>query len=397
MDKMIVGLMSGTSLDGIDAALVKISGHGFDTRVALQHFISVPFSNKLKEELLDVMDVERSNVAKICSMNYKLGALFADTVKDLCEEAAYPIEKIDAIGSHGQTIYHIPNTVDHYIPSTLQIGEPSIIAYETNTTVISNFRAMDIAARGEGAPLVPYTEYLLYKDLHKGRALQNIGGIGNVTVIPKNSELNDVFAFDTGPGNMIIDELCKQLKGAAFDKNGDWASQGRIHKNLAAEWMEMAYFKRQPPKSTGRELFGRAFTKKILQENRIPANDFIATATYFTAVSIADTYKRFVFPAAHIDEIIVAGGGSYNITLMNMLKSLLPGKNVLTQEDIGLSSEAKEAIAFAILANETLHQHLGNVMQATGARESVILGQITLPPNGDPHFMIKAGKDDGLK
>lgn len=381
MEKLAVGLMSGTSIDGIDAALVRIKGYGKNTDVELVHFITMPFTKQMEQRIMQCMDVHLSNSALICSMNFELGSLFASAVKTVCKEAGILVEDIDFIGSHGQTIFHLPKQSDGYERSTLQIGEPAIIAYETGAAVVSNFRTMDMAAGGEGAPLVPYTEYLLYRSETKGRAMQNIGGIGNVTVLPKQGTLEDVYAFDTGPGNMIIDELCKRLKGVSFDRGGKWASVGKVHEEIVNNWMQMDFFSSQPPKSTGRELFGAQFTDELLRKYRnLPDQDLIATATYFTALSIADAYRRFIFPKTKIDELIVGGGGSYNDTLLRMLQKLLPEISVLTQEDLGFSSEAKEAIAFAILANETLHLQPSNAPKATGANEPVILGSITQSP-----------------
>ncbi|CAM4179372.1 anhydro-N-acetylmuramic acid kinase AnmK [Lederbergia lenta] len=380
MEKLAVGLMSGTSLDGIDAALVKISGYGTDTKVQLLHFATVPIPTDTEREILQIMELKSSNVALICSLNFKLGALFAKAVKTVCMQAGIPFEKLNFIASHGQTIFHLPNQLENYMKSTLQIGEPAIIAYETGVTVVSNFRTMDMAAGGEGAPLVPYTDYLLYRSEEKGRALQNVGGIGNVTVLPKGGSLEDIIAFDTGPGNMIIDALCKHFKGISYDHDGEWAAKGRIHQDIAESWLQLAFFEEVPPKSTGRELFGAHYTEKLIETySYLSANDLIATATYFTALSIANAYERFIFPKTQIDELIIGGGGSHNKTLLTMLRKLLPDLTILTQEDIGFSSDAKEAIAFAILANETLNGQPSNAPEATGASKRVILGSITYP------------------
>ncbi|RLQ96586.1 anhydro-N-acetylmuramic acid kinase [Falsibacillus albus] len=394
MEKIVVGLMSGTSVDGIDAAIVKIKGYGMDSKVDLLHFSTMPFEETLKREILDSMDIDLSNAASICSLNFKLGKKFADAVRHVCTEAGVPLDVIDLIGSHGQTIYHIPNGSDLYTKSTLQIGEAAVIAHETNTMVVSGFRAMDMAAGGEGAPLVPYTECILYNDPKKNRALQNIGGIGNVTVLPKGMNLGNVFAFDTGPGNMVMDELSLRLKGSPYDPNGQWAAAGIVDEEMVAEWLRMDFFSKAPPKSTGRELFGKGFTDAFLRDHgHKPAEDLIATATYFTAASIAKSYQSFIFPKLKIDQVIIGGGGSYNSTLMTMLRKLMPDVDIGTQEDIGFSSEAKEAIAFAVLANETIHQQAVNVPRVTGASSSVILGNITLPPGGDHKKILqKAGK-----
>lgn len=378
MSKLAVGLMSGTSIDGIDAALVRINGAGLETEVELLHFITMPFSKKDKEAIFQCMDPDRSNVSLVCQLNFRLGYLLAKAVKEVCKQAHLPLEKLDFIASHGQTVYHLPHGGDIYERSTLQIGEPAVIAYETGVSVIANFRSMDMAAGGEGAPLVPYTDYLLYRSDEKGVALQNIGGIGNVTAIPKRGKLDDLLAFDTGPGNMVIDEVCQIIKGQPFDDGGKWAALGQVQHSLVDTWMEMDFFTKQPPKSTGRERFGRSFAEKIIQDHQqLEANDVIATVTYFTAKSIADAYERFIFPKFPIDEMIVGGGGSLNKTLLQFLQRLLPGVVIRTQEDLGFSSEAKEAIAFAILGNETIHHHPANVPKATGASKPVVLGSIT--------------------
>lgn len=380
MEKYIVGLMSGTSLDGIDAALVRITGFGEDTKVQLIDFINEDIPEDIKREVMDCFSVEKSNVELICSVNFKLGYLFAQAAKNVCDKAKFDIKKLDLIGSHGQTVYHIPVGYNNMVKSTLQIGEPSVIAYETGVTVVSNFRTMDMAAGGQGAPLVPYTEYLLYRGA-KNRALQNIGGIGNVTVIPANCSLEQMYAFDTGPGNMIIDELTKRLKGQKYDKGGYYASLGNVNEELLNELISIEYINEAPPKTTGREFFGSQFVDKLLSKwGHLDSNDIIATVTMFTAKSIAVNYRKFVFNQYPIEEVILGGGGSYNNTLVKMLQELLPECKVMIQEDLGFSSDAKEAIAFAVLANETINDMASNVLGATGARERVILGNITPVP-----------------
>lgn len=370
--------MSGTSIDGVDAALVRINGSGQQTEVELLHFITLPFSKRDREDILRCTDPEHSNVPLVCHLNFRLGYLFANAVQEVCRKADLPLEKLDFIASHGQTIYHLPHGEGRYERSTLQIGEPAVIAYETGVNVISNFRSMDMAAGGEGAPLVPYADYLLYRSEDKGVALQNIGGIGNVTAIPKEGVLDDLLAFDTGPGNMIIDQICQIVKGEPFDDGGKWAALGKVHYPIVDTWMESGFFTKPPPKSTGREEFGQHFTEKIIREHQqMTANDLIATTTYFTAKSIADGYQRFILPRFSIDEIIVGGGGSLNQTLLQFIQELLPDITVRTQEDLGFSSEAKEAIAFAILGNETMNLQPANVPKATGASKAVVLGSIT--------------------
>ncbi|GIN69866.1 anhydro-N-acetylmuramic acid kinase [Bacillus sp. J14TS2] len=376
--RLAVGLMSGTSIDGIDAALVEINGSGHETEIELLDFITMSYSDKDREDIFRCMDLEHSDVALVCHLNFRLGYLFAQAVKEVCTQADVSLTEINFIASHGQTVYHLPHKDGAYERSTLQIGEPAVIAYETGVTVISNFRSMDMAAGGEGAPLVPYTDYLLYQSDQKGVALQNIGGIGNVTAIPKGGGVEDLLAFDTGPGNMVIDQICQIVKAQPFDEGGKWAASGQVDHSLVNTWMEMDFFMKTPPKSTGRELFGHTFVEKIIQEHQqMEANDLIATATYFTAKSIAAAYQKFILPQFAINEMIVGGGGSFNKTLLAFLQGLLPGIAIRTQEEIGFSSVAKEAIAFAILGNETLNRQPANVPKATGASQSVVLGSIT--------------------
>ncbi|SDC95261.1 anhydro-N-acetylmuramic acid kinase [Priestia aryabhattai B8W22] len=377
-----VGLMSGTSLDGIDAALVQIEGSGYESKVKLLHFITMPFSSQLKREIEQAISVESSNVQLICSLNFKLGYAFADAVKRLCQKAEFSLEHVDVIGSHGQTIYHQPYASGNTAMSTLQIGEPAVIAYETKTKVVANFRVMDMAAGGQGAPLVPHTERILYSHADRTRLLQNIGGIGNVTLIPPKHSPIPIVAFDTGPGNMMIDEACQQLFNVSFDENGRLAAGGKIISELLEDCMNHDYMKLSPPKSTGRELFGTQYTRRLLEKyGKHKKEDLLATITMFTVSSIVHHYETFIFPVYSIDEVIIGGGGSYNNTLMNMIKTQL-GKRcrVYTQEEIGMSSEAKEAVAFAVLANETLSGYPSNVPSATGALSPVILGNITPVP-----------------
>ncbi|PDZ04365.1 anhydro-N-acetylmuramic acid kinase [Bacillus cereus] len=379
----IAGVMSGTSLDGIDVALVHIEGSGVGSKVELIHFTTVPFCNDMKNEIQQALSIENSNVQLICSLNFKLGLCFAGAVKEVCKEANFPLGQLDVIGSHGQTIYHQPKQDGTMIPSTLQIGEPAVIAYETKTTVISNFRTMDMAAGVQGAPLVPYSEIILYRHQTKNRLLQNIGGIGNVTVIPSQLSDKSVIAFDTGPGNMIMDELCQRLFRLPYDQNGKIAKQGVVVEEILTYCMNHPFLKMNPPKSTGREQFGEEFVSELLKRfEKHCKENILTTVTMFTANSIVYHYKEFILPYYEIDEAILGGGGSYNDTLVEMIRHGLKEEKcaLFLQEDIGFSSEAKEAIAFAILANETYHRNPSNVPSATGATQSVVLGNITFPP-----------------
>ncbi|MDM5239262.1 anhydro-N-acetylmuramic acid kinase AnmK [Bacillus cereus] len=379
----IAGVMSGTSLDGIDVALVHIEGNGVDSKVELVHFTTVPFSSDIKNEIQQALSIDTSNVQLICSLNFKLGLCFANAVKEVCKKADLSLEQLDLIGSHGQTIYHQPKQEGNIISSTLQIGEPAVMAYETETTVISNFRTMDMAAGGQGAPLVPYSEIILYRHQTKNRLLQNIGGIGNVTVIPSKRSNERVIAFDTGPGNMVIDEVCQRLFHVPYDQNGGLAKQGVVVDEILTYCMNHPFLNMQPPKSTGREQFGKEFVSELLKRfEKYSKESILTTVTMFTACSIVHHYKEFILPHYEIDEVILGGGGSYNDTLVEMVRNGLKEEKcaIFIQEDIGYSSAAKEAIAFAILANETYHRNPSNVPSATGAKKSVVLGNTTFPP-----------------
>lgn len=374
----IVGLMSGTSLDGVDAALVEIHGTGTTLTCELIDCITGEFSEEFRQKLKFVMDESQPNLKQMCSLNFELGYIFAQAVKDVCAKNKLSLDELDLIGSHGQTIYHYMDPVGGDFASTLQIGEPSVIAYECQTPVVSNFRSMDVAAGGQGAPLVPYPEFLLYRG-EKGRLLQNIGGIGNVTVLPPMATLDQVFAFDTGPGNMIIDACMQALFQQSYDDGGKIAASGTVNEALLQQLMAHPYLAVKPPKSTGREQFGQQYVDELLANNQhLPAEDLIATVTDFTAATIALHYQRDVFPYHQIDEVVIGGGGSYNPTLLQMLQTRLGEQvQVVTNEAIGFDSNAKEAVAFAILANETWHQTPSNVPSATGASKPVVLGSIT--------------------
>ena len=377
---LAVGLMSGTSLDGVDVVLCDITGEDEDTQVKQLKFKTYEIPEYLRDKIRKCCSRDLVPVELICSLNFELGQLFAESVKKLCKESSVNLEDIAFIASHGQTMFHIPKAFSDYIPSTLQIGEAAIIANECRTTVISNFRVMDMAVGGEGAPLVPYSEYVLYADDNQAVALQNIGGIGNVTFLPKKGDFTKVIAFDTGPGNMMIDAAVQRLYGEKFDKNGKYASKGKLIPLLAEELKKHPYFALDIPKTTGREMFGEHYTYELLEKYQdYTKNDIIFTLTWFTAYSIAYHYKKYFIHHHNLDKCIIAGGGAYNECLINLIKRELPEIEILIQEDLGYSSEAKEAIAFVILGNQTYHMRPSNVPSATGARKSVILGQITYP------------------
>lgn len=369
-----IGVMSGTSLDGVDAALVEIHGVNEETTIDLVHFSSLSIPHELIQKIRASFSLEHSNSALISSLNVELGELFADAALKVCKEAKIDKKEIDFIASHGQTIYHIPEKTREYSASTLQIGEAAIIAEKTKCTVVSDFRPRDMAVGGQGAPIVPYSEYILYRHNERTRLLQNIGGIGNVTVLPPNAEMSEMLAFDTGPGNMIINELTQKFYKEPYDMDGKYATEGRVNDSLLSEWMNHPYIKRPVPKTTGREEFGAQFVEKYLEKYDLNPNDWIATATMFTAQSIAENVKTYVTDKT---DLIIGGGGSYNPALVQMIKEALPNVNVIRQEDLGYSSDAKEAIAMVILGNQTLNRQPSNVPTATGASKPVVLGNIT--------------------
>lgn len=369
-----VGLMSGTSLDGIDAALVDISGKNEQTSVTLVEFITMPLAEEVLKRIRETISLEESDVEKICSLNVELGEQFSKAVLAVCEKAEINLADLAFIGSHGQTLFHIPFIRESFLASTLQVGDPAVICERTQTTVVSNFRERDMAVGGQGAPIVPYSEYILYRSEEATRILQNIGGIGNLTVLPQNSRLEDMIAFDTGPGNVIMNELCLHFFNEEYDKDGAHAKQGTVNQALLAELMAHPYIQKPYPKTTGREDFGKQFTQKLIENWTLAPEDFIATATMFTAKSISEAVKPF---SDGETELIIGGGGSFNPTLISMIKESLPNVKVMIQEEIGFSSDAKEAIAMAILANQTLQHGIGNVPSATGAKKPVPLGSIT--------------------
>lgn len=378
-EEFYIGLMSGTSLDGCDAALVLCRGD----EVELKHFITLPMPENLRRRVQDACSVERSNAALLCSLNVELGEFFAEAALSVCRQAGFPVPRVAAIASHGQTVWHIPPPGQKdLVPSTLQLGEPAVIAYRTEVPVVAGMRAMDMAAGGQGAPLVPLSEYLLYRSRDEDRALQNLGGIGNVTVLPRDCGRKEVFAFDTGPGNLILDGFARHLFDQPFDRDGALSSRGRVQEDLLSQWMSLPYIDAPIPKSTGREMFGEAFILHQLQQYRhLNPYDLMATAAAFTAHAMARNYHLYVFPVyPKLRKIVLGGGGARNPTLRKMIAGLFPDCDVLTQEDLGYDSDAKEAVAFALIGRQTMKHLPGNLPSATGAREAVPLGSITWPP-----------------
>ena len=318
-----------------------------------------------------------------------LGEEFAAAAISACKQWGVPLHAISLIGSHGQTIYHQGNPTRFLgarrPPSTMQIGEPSVIAERTGIPTIADFRPADIAAGGQGAPLVPFVDYLLYRDTLRGRVALNIGGIANLTVIPAGAAAEDVFAFDTGPGNMVIDALVEQSTNgrARYDRDARMALGGRTIPELLARMMREPYLRKKPPKTAGREQFGKQYTEKLIdwgKRHHAGPADLVRTATVFTALSIADAFRRFILPRARVEELIAAGGGAKNPLIMAQLAAGLPGVEIVPSSRFSIPTDAKEAFAFALLAYEAYHGRPNNLPSATGARHAAVLGKLVHGP-----------------
>jgi len=381
--KLVIGLMSGTSLDGVDAVLIRLSGSGLSTKYEQLSFITLPYSKVEIEALLKLAKGNIGGSEELLKMNVFIGKKFTKAALKVCKMASVAPEEIDFIGSSGHTFYHLPDEVEYLgekIVGTFQLGEPSFLNEAFNCPVVSDFRVRDMASGGQGAPLVPYTEYLLYRSESKTVALQNIGGIGNITIIPKSCTQEEVIAFDTGPGNMVLDSLVRFYSNnkLSFDKNGEIASSGMLNIDLLERQLDDDYLRRPIPKSTGREKYNKEYVSKIIsfaKNNNIPKEDVIFTLTYFTAKTIEIGLSNNCKKAPDI--LIIGGGGSHNLTLIKCIRSLLPNIEVVTNEDLGLNSDSKEAVAFAVLANETIHGNCNNLVSVTGASHPVIMGKIS--------------------
>lgn len=380
--RKIIGLMSGTSADGVDAALVEVRGTGIDTKVGLLGFVFTPYPAGLRREILDLCDPDKGRVDRVCRMHGVMGEWFARGALDVCREAGVPVSEVDLIGSHGQTVHHLPDPAEAFgvrVRATLQIGDPSVIAERTGVTTVADFRTRDMAAGGQGAPLVPLVDYLLFRSDGAGRAMLNIGGIANVTLLPAGCGPDEVLAFDTGPGNMLVDALVDVFTSGArsYDADGALAASGQVSGALLEQLMQHPFLAMPPPKSTGREAFGRPLVDEVLAwRDRLSAPDLIRTATAFTARSVGEALGRFVFPLSRVEEVVVSGGGAENAVLMGMLQEVLGGRKVVRIETLGVPAEAKEAVAFAVLANETLAGHPGNLPRVTGASRPAVLGVV---------------------
>jgi anhydro-N-acetylmuramic acid kinase len=381
---VVAGVMSGTSADGIDVALVKISGTTGNPKIKLLAHHSVSYPPALRRSVLAAMDAKQTSTAELARLNWRLGMAYAEAMDAAVSRHGV---KLDLVGCHGQTVYHQGEAAAYAgrrVACTWQLGEPALIAAKLRVPVVSNFRPADMAVGGQGAPLVPLLDYVLFAHNGRMRVLQNIGGIGNLTAIPANSDAEKVIAFDTGPGNMVIDALMERLFQKKYDRDGRIAGRGQVLDKVVKAILNEKYFAIKPPKSAGREQFGAAFAAEFLDICRKAGGkpeDAVATATALTAESIVLAYDRFVRPlngTVSAVDYIVSGGGARNSTLMKMLQQRLKpmGCSVTAIDQMGVPSQAKEAVAFALLAWQTWHGLPGNVPSATGAERPVLLGEI---------------------
>ena len=380
----VLGMMSGTSADGIDLALARIFGAPPAITAKFEGHHHVRFPAAVREAILRLANGATTTNAEISQLNFLLGEEFARAAIAACKRWHVALRQISLIGSHGQTIFHqgMPaGFLGRRVASTLQIGEPSIIAERTGVSTIGDFRPADMAAGGQGAPLVPFVDYLLYRDARIGRVALNIGGIANLTVIPAGARPGQLFAFDIGPGNMVIDAIVEIATrgGSHYDRDARLAIRGKLLPALLSTLLKEPYLRKRPPKTAGREQFGRAYAERILawgKRHRASAEDLVRTATVFTSLSIADALRRFVLPRVRVDELIVAGGGARNPLLMAQLAAALPEIEIVPASEFGIPTEAKEAFAFAVLAYEAYHGRMNTLPSATGARHPAVMGKL---------------------
>ncbi len=376
----VIGLMSGTSADGVDAALVDIRGTGHDLKIKLKAFRTFPYPTVFRERLVQAMT--GGTVEDVCHLNGALGEWFSRAALKVLTAAGVPPRRVALIGSHGQTFHHLPKPrrepVIGSVRSTLQLGAPAVIAERTGITTVADFRSRDMAAGGEGAPLTPYLHFLLFRHPSRARAVINIGGISNLTYLPAAGSLQSVRAFDTGPGNMVVDGVVRYVTGGRqqFDRSGQLARAGKVDEGLLRRLFQHPFLRRRPPKSTGREEFGERFVDRFVLLGRLAGlsdADLVATATAFTARTIADAQK---FLPRRVEEVFISGGGARNPTLMRRLQETWGGLPVRTVEALGWDGRALEAVAFAVFAYQHVRGVPCNLPQVTGAKRAVVLGTI---------------------
>lgn len=378
--RILAGLMCGTSGDGVSAALVETEGYGKDRRVRVLAHTVCPYPNDLRQRLFRLFPPNQFSAEELAFLHRDFGELLADAALEIIRRGGHTPTYVTGIAVQGPTIFHGPPSPDR-TGAHIEIGEAAIIAERTGATVVCDLRPSDVAAGGHGAPLSAYVDYVLFVDPAQGRAIQNIGGIANVTFVPAAACLDDVLAFDTGPGNMVIDGIVQQLTDgqAAFDEDGRRAAQGSVHEGLLSELMEHLYLGKRPPKTTGREDFGEPFVHQVLERARalnLLHEDIVATVTAYTAECIGLHYQRELIPRGRIDEMIVYGGGAHNATLLRMIEERVAPIRVRRHEEFGIPGDAREAVTWAILGDETLAGRAGNAPSASGARHCVVLGKL---------------------
>jgi anhydro-N-acetylmuramic acid kinase len=377
--------MSGTSLDGVDAVLARLEGSGPDLVVEQEGFVHQPYPDALRTLLRRNSTPRQSSVADLARLDVRLAGVYADAVDRVLADAGYGRDALDLVGSHGQTVHHLPDPADcagEAVRATLQLGCPSTLANRLGVPVVGDFRPADMALGGEGAPLVPYFDYVTSTAPDEDRGLLNLGGIANLTVLPAGGAPTDVQAFDTGPANMVIDALADRLFDVPFDPDGQHAAKGSADHDLLADLLSGDYFHREPPKSTGRETFGADYVDRLLgaaQSRNLAPEDVMATATLLTAASVYQAYARYVRPEQSIDMLIVSGGGLHNDTLMTMLRNAFSPIPVRSAAAYGLDADAKEALCFAVLAHETVNGTPTNLPSVTGASAPTLLGSVSVP------------------
>lgn len=380
-EKLIIGLISGTSMDGIDAALVRIRGSGEDTEVRIEDFICREYSDAARKLLLSIGSL---NAGSLSDLNFLLGREFAAAVFDLLSKASLKTTDVDLVGTHGQTVFHNPPSLGGDISSTLQLGEADVICEATGITTVGDFRSRDVAAGGEGAPLMPYVDYLLFSGTGKNIIAQNIGGISNCTLVA--GRLEELLAFDTGPGNSLIDSVARLASGGekSFDEDGTIAKRGSVKEDLLLSLMKNPYLDIEPPKSTGRELFGEEMVTRLFslaKKEGIILPDLLRTLVEFTVCSIVLAYERFVYPRTDVEEVVLSGGGARNPVMVARLREKLAPTRLRLSDEYGIPADAKEAVGFAVLANETVCGKRANVPGVTGARDATVLGKISIGKN----------------
>ena len=381
--------MAGTSLDGVDAALVRLSGPAARPQVATLGYTTTPYPARLRDSLLRVASGDLVTAGAVSELNFRVGEAFGRAVLHVCRLARINPNRVAFAGSHGQTIFHQGAPAGGAGASTLQIGEPAIIARAAGVPVVADFRVADMAAGGQGAPLVPLVDYLMLRDRREGTVALNLGGVANVTIIPARARARDVFGFDTGPANMLLDALVRRFTRGRrlYDAGGRLAARGKVLEDVLERALAFPFFKRRPPKSAGREQFANEFIARYFLSESSGAGprfeDLLRTAAELTARSIAEALRRFVFPrldpSRRVHRLVVSGGGSHHAVVISRLQALIPELRLQYSDDFGLPVDAKEAIAFAVLADRTLSGLTGNLPAVTGARKAVVLGKVAWP------------------